>query len=265
MRILLIQAVLFLVLVRSSPAATNELWFPVGEKLIYKLYWGIIPVGRAEFSVEWIEEDGRKLLSLKGNAKTTSIIAKLYPVDDFIESVVDPATFLPIRYVQRLEEGRHLRHDKIIFDHKNSKARWESELDGSSKELEIDSQSRDILCFVYYMRSKGFASGKKEKFRVLADEKVYDLELIGLGHQELKVRGFGKVKCLKMEPKAKFGEIFVRGGRVRLWFSTDTRRLCVKMTGKVPLASIKAFLIEVKGPGNDKWSPKKEEKKEDSK
>lgn len=249
MRILLIQTLLMMITwARAAPAMTNDLWFPVGEKLLYKLYWGIIPVGRAEMTTTWVEEDGRHLIALRATARTTSIVAKIYPVDDFIESVVDPETFLPLRYVQRLKEGRHLRHDKTIFDHKARKAYWESGLDRSANEIEIAPDSRDVLCLIYYMRSKGFEVGQETKFRVLVNEKLYDLKVIGVKYEKIRVRGLGRLRCLKVEPKAGFGEIFVRKGRIQLWFSDDERHICTRMTAKVPLASIKAILVGVEVP-----------------
>ena len=85
--------------------ATNDLWFPVGEKLVYRLYWGIIPVGTCEMCTQWIEVEGKTLLSIKATAKTTYVVSKIYPVDDYIETRVNPATFLPVEYVQKLREG----------------------------------------------------------------------------------------------------------------------------------------------------------------
>ena len=66
--------------------STNGVSFPVGEKLTYKLYWGFIPVGMASFSTGWTDQDGKKMYSVKMTARTTSVVALLYPVDDHIEA-----------------------------------------------------------------------------------------------------------------------------------------------------------------------------------
>lgn len=226
---------------------TNNLWFPVGEKLVYRLYWGIIPVGTAEFTTQWLGQDEDKLLVLRGVARTTSIVAKIYPVEDFLESTVDPKTFLPVRYVQRLKEGRHFRNDETIFDHNSGRAYWISHKDGTRNEIEIDADTRDALSLVYWMRAKGFKKGQKERFRVLVDEKLYELYVTGLEYQDVEVPGMGAVRCLLVEPKARFGQIFARKGRVHLWFSDDDRHICAKMRGVVPLASVKAILMAIEG------------------
>ncbi len=243
----------------NSSSRTNGLWFPVGEKLSYGLYWGIIPVGTAEFWSEWGEHEGEEVVILRATAKTGHIVAKLYPVKDNIEVIVDPDDFKPVRYTQKLHEGGKKRHDTIEFDYENEEAHWVSGIDEKKEyTLEIDKDTRDVLSLVYYMRKKGMDPSEKRKFRVAVDEKVYDLTAEAEGREEIRVAKYGQVKCLKVQPTAKFGEIFVRKGRVRLWFSDDSTRLCVKMAAKVPLASVKALLLDVEGPGNDIWEQRAE-------
>jgi len=104
------------------------------------------------------------------------------------------------------------------------------------------------------MRATGLNVGQEEKFRVLVDDKIYHLSIIGLKFQEMSVGEFGTVKCLVVEPRAKFGEIFVRKGRISLWFSEDGRHICTRMEASLPFANLKAILTDVSGPGEDAWS-----------
>ncbi|MDD4870534.1 MAG: DUF3108 domain-containing protein [Kiritimatiellae bacterium] len=240
-----------------SHASTNDFWFPVGEKLIYRLYWGVIPVGSCEITTEWVEHGGNKMLAIKAIAKTTSVVSKIYPVDDYIETIIKPESFLPDQYTQKLHEGRHVRNDLLTFNHKNGIAHWKSAKSGRSsvtKDIKIESDTRDVLCLTYFMRSRGLSVGQTENFRVLVDDKIYDLQVTGLGYEEMDIEDFGKIKCLTIEPKARFGAIFVRKGRVTLWFSEDERRICTRMAGKLSFASLKAVLSGVEGPGEDAWA-----------
>jgi hypothetical protein len=237
----------------STNAADPQLWFPVGEKIVYRLYWGMIPVGAAEISSEWQEREGKKYILLKSVARTTAIVAKIYPVNDKVESLVDPATFLPVEYTQSLREGRHSRDDKVKFDYGKNIAHWEK-ADGSKKaDVAITNDTRDVLCLYYFMRAKGFETGQKSWFGVFVDNKIYSLVVEGLGEKKIDLDKYGKVDCLELEPKAKFGEIFVRKGKIRLWFSKDSRHICARMSAKVPLASVHAYLVDVQGPGDDMW------------
>jgi len=84
---------------------------------------------------EYIEEDGRELLAIRVTTHTRGIMSKIYPVDDFIESVVDPVTFLPIRFTKRLSEGRYRLHEITTFDHKARMAHWQHLLKNDSKDF----------------------------------------------------------------------------------------------------------------------------------
>ena len=238
----------------------GELWFPVGEQLHYKLYWGLIPVGKAELISKWTVQDGKKLLVLQAKAKTNKVVEKLFAIDDFVESIVDPETFLPLEYTQRLNEGKKHTVEKVVFDHDSGVAHYSDELKEIERQIEIDIDTRDVLALTYLMRADGMDIDEKSDYKVLVDEKLWELELSALKDESVKLPKYGKVDCRKYEPTAQFGGIMNRKGSVKLWFSNDDRRLCAKVSGKVPLAHIHAVLTSVVGPGDDEWvgSEKKE-------
>jgi len=240
---------------------TNEMWFPVGEELEYTLYWGILPVGEARVVTGWIEEDGKQLLSIKFMAQTGPVVSRIYPIRDCAESVVDPVTFRPIRFTQEISEGKKRRNDSVVFDYSNCVATCTSSVSSTSTNLAIDADTRDLISFVYYMRSKGYEKGQTQKFKVLVDDDIYELHITGLEKEEIYLSHFGYVRCLNLEPKAKFGELFVRKGKVNVWFSDDARKICCRLVGVVPVANVKAILQSVKGPGEDFWTSGKKRKK----
>lgn len=241
----------------NSPAAEPvdgpELWFPVGEELIYKIYWGIIPVAKTHITTEWIEEDGRTLLAIRYRTRSNKVIATIYPVDDKMESIIDPLTFLPVRFTKNLREGRHRYHETTTFDYENLKAHWTSFVKNKELTYDIEPDTRDLVSFMYYMRAKPFKSGDRQHHRVMADEKVYDLFLKVGKKTEVEIDDIGTVSCMHVEPKAKFQGLFVRKGKMHLLVSTDPRRLCTQVKAKVPVASIRVRLDAVLGPGDDFW------------
>lgn len=240
----------------ETPAETNaaDLWFPVGEVLEYRVYWGIIPVGRSRIWSDWHEEDERRYIVLRMTTKSFSVVSRIYPVDDFVESIVDPDTFLTLRYRQQLNEGKHHRDELWFFDHANKIATRHDYRTGVTNTVEIGSDTRDILTFVYYLRKDGLQPGEENASRVVVEEKVYDLHIKSVKTQYLRMPMVGKVKTLKIEPAAKFGEIFVHKGRMWIWISDDERRVGLQMKINVPVASVRTVLTGVSGPGDDKWT-----------
>jgi hypothetical protein len=252
----------------APSCAEPDLWFPVGEELTYRVSWGIIPVATSKATSKWIEEDGRKLLSIQFRTKSNNVIKKIYPVDDFIESVIDPETFLPVRFVKRLSEGKYRTDEVTTFDFERMKATWKSKLKNKEKEYDIEPDTRDIVTFMYYVRSEGFRPGDKKQLKVMADEKLYDLSVEAFKSKKIRVGNFGFIKTVKVVPEAAFEGIFVRKGKMILWVSEDDRRVMTRATAKTPFADVKIVLWDVKGPGDDFWIQKsnklKKKKKKDS-
>jgi hypothetical protein len=244
----------------TAPAGMEDggsgLWFPMGETLDYRIYWGMIPVGSSRATTEWISEDGRTLIAIRLRTKTNNFLSKMYPVDDFLEAIIDPETFLPVRFSKKLSEGRYRADETTTFDHKNLKATWTSRRSGKVVEFEIDADTRDVVTFMYYLRRKQFEPDTVNKYRVMADEKVYDLVVKAQKVETVKLDRFGKLPCLRFEPEAKFGGLFVRKGRMWMWVSKDERRIATKISAQVPVASITLWLDQVSGPGEDFWVAK---------
>jgi len=232
----------------------TELWFPVGERLTYLVYWGIFPVAESKVTSEWIEEDGRILLALRITTKSYALLDTIYPVNDFIESVVDPDTFTPLRFSRRLSEGRYRLNEITTFDREKGVAHWKHLVKNDARDFAIESDTRDLLCFMYFMRSRKFEPDRTYHYRLMADEKLYDLYVNAKDYVQLNLSKFGITKCLYIQPEAKFQGFFVRVGQLQVWISTDQRCLCVKAMAKAPvIGSIKLRLDKVEGPGDDSW------------
>jgi hypothetical protein len=248
----------------AAPAGMEDggsgLWFPMGETLNYRIYWGVVPVGNSRATTEWIAEDGRTLIAIRMRTKSNNVLSTLYPVDDFLEAIIDPETFLPVRFSKKLSEGRYRADETTTFDHKNLKATWTSRLNHKVEEYKIDADTRDVVSFMYYMRRKQFEPDTVNKYRVMADDKIYDLIVKAQEVDTIKLEHFGKLPCLRFEPEAKFGGLFVRKGRMWMWVSQDTRRIATKISAQVPVASITLWLDQVSGPGDDFWVTKGKKK-----
>ena len=60
---------------------------------------------------------GRRLVCIRSRAVSNKMIEKIYAVNDIVETVVDPATGLPVRFTKNLSEGPHRYHEITTFDH----------------------------------------------------------------------------------------------------------------------------------------------------
>lgn len=237
------------------PAADEvpPLWFAVGEQLRFKLQWGVVPVGTAHAWTEWLRENGQWRIALRLRTRSSAVLSAIYPVDDFIESVVDPHTFLPLRFVKKMNEGNN-RYDEVTeFDHAAGVARWRSRLRNREKEFPIEADTRDIPSLLYWFRQRALEPGDTNTLRVMADNKIYTITPRPVVRESIRLDKFGAVRCIRFEPVAEFDGLFVRKGRVWFWVSDDDRRLAVRIDAEVPVAKVRAVLTEAIGPGGERW------------
>ena len=88
----------------------------------------------------------------------------------FWSSVIDPETFLPVRFTKKLSEGRYRADEVTTFDFKKMQAHWESKKGkGHKKTYPIDEKTRDLISFMYFMRSQPLKIGHEGTYRVMAD------------------------------------------------------------------------------------------------
>ena len=249
-------------LTEEDTADAPELWFPVGEKISYKIYWGMVPVAYSEATTEWVHHEGRRMLAIRFRTRSNKVIRKIYPVDDHLETIVDPQTFLPVRFTKQLNEGRYHTDEVTVFDHQAGRAHWRKRNKDEGKTYDIDPDTRDLISFMYSMRTAEFPVGTSQTFQVMADEKLYELHVKALKEEAVKLDLYGEVDSIKLKPTAKFEGLFVRKGDMEVWVSADPRRIITRATAKIPVASIWLVLDEVTGPGEDFWvNPPEEEEK----
>lgn len=234
-------------------AAGEGLWFPVGERIAYRILWGRIPAAVSVASSEWVDHDGRRLLAIRFETKSNRVLSTFYPVDDFIESLVEPETFLPVRFTKRLNEGRYHCDETTEFDHERGVAVFTNNRSGRRREYAIEPDTRDLVSFMYGMRRVELPVGSRREFRVMADEKLYDLTLRAAKKVGIGLPNHGKVNSVQLEPEAAFQGLFVRSGKMTVWVSDDDRRVITKAAIKVPVAHVNLVLDKVSGPGDDAW------------
>lgn len=242
----------------SAPAqsltGTTNLWFPVGEGLVYRIYWGVIPVGKARIQTSWVQDGTQTLFAVRYRARSNRVLALLYPIDDRAELLVNPASFLPLRYTLNISEGHHRSLEVTTFDHRRLTGTWESVWKKKRKTFALEPDTRDIVTFLYHARQRKLSTGDKAQYRVMADDKIYDLWLQVLKSETIRLPGFNKVLSLKIKPTAAFNGLFVRKGEMVVWISADPRSILLKLEASLPFANIRAILSEVYGPGDDFWT-----------
>lgn len=259
----LIWASVWIAKADPAPVATErppppdiEFPFPVGEKLTYTIYWGWIAVGESVATTEWVWGQERWRLRIRFLTTSNGVLSALYPVDDLVETLVDPETLRPLVFHMNLNQGDRHRHETTRFDWDNLQAHYIRKREDREDEVKtypIRPDTRDIVSFMYFMRTEAFEPDSTYEFEVMSDEKLYDLTVKIRDEERIRLDTYGRVPSLRMDPIAEFQGMVNRRGKMRVWLSTGGRQLLTKVFVDTPFANVRLLLKSVEGPGAETW------------
>ena len=216
--------------------------FQVGEQLTYDISWLNITAGTAVMAVSDAGTDGgRPLARLLTTAQSRPVITKFFPVDNRVESIVDPATLLPEHLIFKRREGKKKEDIEYVFHQKEGKVT--AFKGGAAETLEMPPGTQDVISCLYYARSTlSFQPGTSLTMNVYHDKKNRKLD-VQVEEIETVSGPWGEVETARVLVVMPFQGLFLNQGNIRVWFTTDDRRIPVRMKAKVIIGSIVADLV----------------------
>lgn len=217
--------------------------FRVGETLEYDIRWMGIGVGTAMLQVKEIESLGeRQVYHMIMRARSNRFLSAFYPVEDEIHSYIDVETLVPYKYRKIQREGRYRADEEMVYDQTAHRATYRSFRSDSVKEMEIPPNVQDSLSTLYYFRTLPVELEKSLFIEVNADEKNWRLEIKILKTGMLKLVRRKEIPALLVEPLAKFHGVFIRKGRMQIWFTVDGKRTPLYMKARLPFGIVEVVL-----------------------
>jgi len=223
--------------------------FQAGEKLEYRLHYGLISAGTATLSVEKSTQKigDRELLHIIGKGNTNSSFDWMYKVRDRYESYIDADGIFPWMFMRNVDEGGFKINQSYEFaQHKQTVATSEGKI------VETPEAVQDMLSSFYYARTIDFSTAKVgEVFTVnsFVDGKVWPLQIRFVGREDLKTNGH-KYKTLKFHPVVQTGRMFKHEEDVTVWVSDDNNKIPLLAQGKIFIGSIKMEIAKYEGLAN---------------
>ncbi len=216
--------------------------FQVGEQLTYEISWLNITAGTAVMSVIAAGLDGdRPLAKLVTTAQSRPAITRFFPVDNRVESLLDPATLLPEHLIFKRREGK--KKEDIEYWFHQQEGTVTAGKGGTTETLEMPPGTHDIISCLYYVRSTlSFQAGSSLAMNIYHDKKNRKVEV--LVEEIERVSGpWGEVESARVLVIMPFQGLFLNQGNIRVWFTNDDRRIPVRMKAKVIIGSIVADLV----------------------
>jgi Protein of unknown function (DUF3108) len=216
--------------------------FQVGEQHTYEISWLNITAGTAVMTVSDAGMNGeRALAKLITTARSSSFVTKFFPVDNRVESIVDPATLLPEHLKFKRREGKKKEDIEYAFHQKEGTV---TVVKGEATEtLNMLPGTQDIISCLYFARSElSLQPGSSLTMNVYHDKKNRKLD-VQVEEIEMVSGPWGEVETARVLVVMPFQGLFLNKGNIRVWFTNDDRRIPVRMKAKVVIGSIVADLV----------------------
>jgi hypothetical protein len=213
--------------------------FHTGEHFIYQITFGPLKAGTALLSLpQVLDYHGRRCYQAFFEINSNKTVSTFFRVKDKATSLIDSVGLFPWYYEKHVREGKY-RSDRVAeFDHQNHRVFAENDT------IAIEPFSQDALSIFYYVRTLPLAEDKTFRIPSYSDKKFLPLLLKVHSAQSVRVPA-GRYRCLLVEPDIQPGTPYKPKGKIWIWYSTDARRLIIKMKMQLAVGSIELELKEV--------------------
>ena len=225
--------------------------FEGGEKEVYRAHWnGLVSVAFAEIQTTSAVVDGKKVLKVQVDAKSSRLLDLIWKMRDTITSTFNHKALSPAHFKFSQRENSRVIDTEAIYTPSNKRWAVNRQQVGKKPQVyEFDSQNTlDPITAVYLARSLDFKVGDRLYFNIFGGRYRYLLELYVEKKEPLELSS-GKVEAFKIIPRiqntTKKGYAS-RFNEATIWISADERRLPVKLSSKILFGSVYLDLVEAK-------------------
>ncbi len=222
--------------------------FTFGERLTYRVHYGILNGGSCEFVVDDVAAriGDHSTYHLKVAGKSTGMVDLMFGVKDEFESYMDVDALIPWQATKKVKEGNYKDSDFIIFDHKRRKA------NSRRGTLDIPENTQDIISAIYYARTTDMSNAKPgDVFPInfFLDNKNYEFRFKYIGKEVIET-GLGTFNALKIKPQVVEGRVFKDQQAITMWVTDDDNHLPLRAQSDIWVGSLKADLVKMSGVRN---------------
>jgi hypothetical protein len=221
--------------------------FKVGERLTYDVTWSTFLVAGTAYATVAGRVDGQggAAYHLIADGRPHPLLQRLYNIYYKMESMLDTATLLPQRMSLYSEESAGKRLASTRFDRQKQKAIFELDDAGTplKSEFDIPPQVQDGLSAVYVLRAMNFKAGERISLPATDDGNIYTVQADPVALEPVRVP-FGTSEAWRVNVSVvdAAGQPAVNDAAV--WYTTDARRLPIKLQGRLPVGHFVLVLRE---------------------
>lgn len=223
--------------------------FQNAETLVYKVFYNLNMIWIPAAEVEMIINENQFDYEVKVYAKSYPAYDNFFRVRDYFYSRFDKINVKPKEFVRIIEERSYRKFDSIYFDYKGGKAlfyngKFRHEAVESS--IELPYCVHDLLSAMYCLRNvnkDNYNIGDEIEVDVLLDKELMPVTVkYGGIEKNKKIKDLGKFRTIRVEPTLHEGEVFGKGGEMKIWVTDDNNKIPLLIETPVRVGNIKAVL-----------------------
>jgi len=236
---------LFIYLLSFSQAIDSSFFintaFEGGEKLQYKVKYGIINGGKATLVINIIPSGYSYLYHIKALARTTGAVGTMVKIRDVYESYVEIHSGFPVKSIRNIYENKYTSYNEVLFFRDSNYV--QSLKSGIHR---VPPNVLDILSAFYYARRYLFKNGIKKNniitLNTFFDDELLPIKLKFKEKEKIKTK-FGKISCLRFVPLLGKKSPFKKEEDMQIWVTADNNFIPVKIRVKLPIGKLKCDII----------------------
>ncbi len=223
--------------------------FKPGEKLTYRVHYGIIDAGEAKIELKESPYtfSNRPTYHAVGTGNSIGAFDLFFKVRDTYETYIDRDGVFPWYFKRRVDEGGYKISQDYTFDHNTGTVSTEKE-----ETHTVPRGVQDLVSAFYYSRTFDYSGAKKgDIFEIptFLDDEMHILKIKYIGKETIKIRK-GKFKCMKFVPVVQKGRIWKDENDLNIWISDDENKIPILCKTKILVGSIKMELTDYEGLAN---------------
>jgi hypothetical protein len=215
----------------------KDIPFKIGEQLSYQVYLSSSPqpMGTITFTLKargrYFNRDG---LLFSVTAQTTGPGSRVFPVNDQVNSYIDPDTFLPFRTELNLAEGKYRSNKAYNLDQNRGAA-----VADSKERIDIPVGTHDLISAFYSIRTFDLRPPKQNAISIMATSQPRTLLVKSQRRETIELAG-QKIDAIMLTLTTDD----TQGDKmqIRIWVGDDARHLPLRIMAVTPLGPVRADL-----------------------
>jgi hypothetical protein len=189
-------------------------------------------------------DHGRTLYQVHADVGSLHSLGLLFRMNNHFTSVIEGETCCPVRYVKEIDqEGLLIKGKKytqtLAFDESNQKVVVEKKGEDGKQEIPLPPGTYDPLSmFARYYLIDEFTPGQDIRLSLFDGIKLRQM-IFHSKKEKVQSKLYGEVEAMRIESTTSFSTFGEKEGTIRIWFTTDGKKIPISMELGLPIGDVR--------------------------